>query len=301
MGKLDAEKFKSELYEVRQTLETLTSALVGSCPFTFYEWLDEWIVFKAQKLQKKSISDLRGACKNYIKPKIQDKPLADVTAEELQATMTGAPRFVQETIFRIVRGAFTRAFALGYIRSNISVNVKRVTAKRYTGRALTTEQIKTLFAVSADYRVGLLFRFILYSGCRVGEALSVRWSDVDMIAETIRIPGTKTPTSERTIPFFGLMRSILEQIPRTSERLFPYSRYLILAQIRPIREKCGFYFRVHDLRHTFATHCMECDIALLTLSRWLGHSSIAVTGAVYVHMGKQWQDEETKKFRNYLE
>lgn len=298
---MNAEKIKHELSEVRQTLKTLTSALIVSCPYSFYEWLEEWLAYKEQYLTKKAIADLRGVCKNYIKPKIPDKPLSDVTTEQLQATFPGAPKFVQETIYRIIRGAFTRAFALGYIRSNISVNVYPVTAKRYAGRALTAEQVKKLFAVSVDYRVDLLFRFILYSGCRVGEALSVCWSDIDMDAETIHVRGTKTFTSDRTIPFFGLMRSILEQIPRTSDRLFPYSRYLILAQIKPIREKCGFYFRVHDLRHTFATHCMECGISLSTLSKWLGHTSVAVTSSVYVHMGKQWQDEETKKFRNYTE
>ena len=301
MARVNTEQLGAELSEVRQTLEKLTSALSVTHSYTFYEWLDEWLKFKAQKLAKKSISDLRGVCNHYLRAQIPDKPLAEVTAPELQATMTGAPKFVQETIFRVVHGAFSRAFALGYIRADISVNVKRVTVKRYTGRALTTEEVRTLFTVCDRHRVGHLLRFVLYTGCRAGEALAVRWSDIDFIAETIRIPGTKSATSDRTIPFFGEIRSILEKIPRDGDRVFPYTRQVFNDQMPLVRRDCGFYFRIHDLRHTFATHCMECGISLATLSKWLGHTSVAVTCAVYLHMGKQWQDEETRKFRNYTE
>ena len=40
----------------------------------------------------------------------------------------------------------------------------------------------------------------------------------------------------------------------------------------------------HTLRHTFATRCLESNINLLSISKTLGHSSIEVTGDIYIHM-----------------
>lgn len=40
----------------------------------------------------------------------------------------------------------------------------------------------------------------------------------------------------------------------------------------------------HTLRHTFATRCLESGMDLLTISKTLGHSSVKITGDVYLHM-----------------
>ena len=47
----------------------------------------------------------------------------------------------------------------------------------------------------------------------------------------------------------------------------------------------------HTLRHTFATRCLESGMDLLTISRTLGHSSVKITGDVYLHMTQPHQKE----------
>ena len=47
----------------------------------------------------------------------------------------------------------------------------------------------------------------------------------------------------------------------------------------------------HTLRHTFATRCLESNINLLSISKTLGHSSIKVTGDIYIHMTASHQKE----------
>ncbi|OGB93773.1 MAG: hypothetical protein A2Z31_04985 [candidate division NC10 bacterium RBG_16_65_8] len=47
------------------------------------------------------------------------------------------------------------------------------------------------------------------------------------------------------------------------------------AQLRKIRP--------HDLRHTYATLAVSAGVPLLTVSRQLGHSSIAITADLYTH------------------
>ena len=47
----------------------------------------------------------------------------------------------------------------------------------------------------------------------------------------------------------------------------------------------------HTLRHTFATRCLESNINLFSISKTLGHSSIKVTGDIYIHMTASHQKE----------
>lgn len=47
----------------------------------------------------------------------------------------------------------------------------------------------------------------------------------------------------------------------------------------------------HTLCHTFATRCLESNINLLSSSKTLGHSSIKVTGDIYIHMTASHQKE----------
>ena len=47
----------------------------------------------------------------------------------------------------------------------------------------------------------------------------------------------------------------------------------------------------HTLRHTFATRCLESGMDLLTISKTLGHSSVKITGDVYLHMSQPHQKE----------
>lgn len=55
--------------------------------------------------------------------------------------------------------------------------------------------------------------------------------------------------------------------------------------LKPAARRLGVpQLRVHDLRHTTATQWFEDGIPLATISRWLGHASVAVTDRVYVHL-----------------
>ena len=56
----------------------------------------------------------------------------------------------------------------------------------------------------------------------------------------------------------------------------PWRRVLAAAQIEDLR--------IHDLRHTFATHLLLAGVPVLKVSRWLGHTSIQITCDTYGHL-----------------
>jgi integrase len=125
-----------------------------------------------------------------------------------------------------------------------------------------------------------LIRFLAFSGCRIGEARKVTWADVDFEKEEIRVwNGKRSKKSNhpltRQVPFICGMREFLEKLLRQQNPQAD-DRVCILGEceksLTRACEKLGI-FRIthHDLRHLFATRCIEAGVDIPTVARWLGH------------------------------
>ena len=130
-----------------------------------------------------------------------------------------------------------------------------------------------------------LVRFLAYSGCRINEAAHVTWKDVDGKKGVIWINGnaeTSTKNGEiRPVPMIKPMRELLGKLsvdlrqPRNAKRQGK-GYVLTVTECREALEtaceKIGIpRLTHHDLRHLFATQCIESGIDIPTVSRWLGH------------------------------
>jgi integrase len=130
-----------------------------------------------------------------------------------------------------------------------------------------------------------LVEFLAYSGCRITEASFVKWSDVDTKSGRIRIHGheeTGTKNSEvRSIPITPPMRDLLDRLSnrgrqtQNSDRMSKGFIMQLLGCPKALENACikvGVKKLVHhDLRHLFATRCIEAGVDIPTVSRWLGH------------------------------
>jgi integrase len=134
-------------------------------------------------------------------------------------------------------------------------------------------------------QVGDLVEFLAYSGARIGESRTAKWEHVDFEAGQIWIygdpvHGTKNRQSRR-IPMIKPMRTLLEDIrdiPRQfRDREREKKGFILCIQEcqKAIDRACLVLglkrFTHHDLRHLFATACIESGVDIQTVSRWLGH------------------------------
>jgi integrase len=113
-------------------------------------------------------------------------------------------------------------------------------------------------------------RFLAYSGLRLAEARAATWDDVR--GDWLHVRGTKTATASRVVPILPPLRALLDQI-RTRRISGP-----ILGcrnSIDALKRACDRLglprLRHHDLRHYFATACIEEGVDIPTVSDWLGH------------------------------
>lgn len=122
-----------------------------------------------------------------------------------------------------------------------------------------------------------LVRLLAYSGARLREATSLRWRHEDNTKGQLTIPGSKSATSYRIVPLFPSLAALLSEIrqrrgPETKEAPIALVGSCMDALKSACREVGVKPMNHHDLRHLFATRCIESGVDIPTVSRWLGHS-----------------------------
>ena len=133
-----------------------------------------------------------------------------------------------------------------------------------------------------------IVRLLLLTGCRKGEIVGLRWSEVRDDALVLE----DGKTGPRRVPLNGQARRILDRRPRNgSPFVFPSprdpgrSRGLDLTLWHRVRREAGIEdVRIHDLRHSYASHAAMNGVPVPVVSRLLGHSSVRMT-LRYAHLG----------------
>lgn len=141
-----------------------------------------------------------------------------------------------------------------------------------------------------------LIRFLAFSGCRISEARKVIWSDVDLERGEIQVWNAKRSKRSnaapvRQVPVIPAMRELLERLRQSGPN--PSDRVCVLGECeKSLARACKLVgipkLTHHDLRHLFATRCIEAGVDIPTVSRWLGHQDGgALAMKVYGHLRRE--------------
>jgi integrase len=152
-----------------------------------------------------------------------------------------------------------------------------------------------------------LVQFLAYGGFRKSEARYVTWADCDFTRGKIIVSGSpetglkgRQVGQNRVVPMIAEMRQLLEKI-KADQSPAPNSPVMSVFEckksITTACRKLGISrFTHHDLRHLFATRCIESGVDIPTVSRWLGHKDGgALAMKVYGHLRDQHSTNMAKK------
>jgi integrase len=203
----------------------------------------------------------------------------------------------------LLRQVLNCAVDAGVIYANAAAALKRVAIRSKEIVLPSTDKFNALIVEMrnghgrdsrncADFAAGLAF-----TGCRLSEANALEWRDIDFAAGEIVVRGdaeTGTKNWElRRVPLIPDARALLERM--RSERAGEPSD----AKVFRVREcqksldrawkKVGIdRITHHDLRHLFATRCIESGVDIPTVSRWLGHKDGgALAMKTYGHLRRE--------------
>lgn len=152
--------------------------------------------------------------------------------------------------------------------------------ERYLERAEVDAIIQTLRTWSKDDHADLV-EFLVATGCRIGEALSLSWKDVK--PKHISVTGEKSKTSKtRHIPIPESLAVILAaRLPQEPKGPFQSVRY---PQFRHSFEKALGHLGldeddvvIHTLRHTTASWLAIAGVDIYRIMQFMGHSNVTTT------------------------
>ena len=250
-----------------------------------------------------TLKAVRWVLKAQLLPTFGALPLDRITracvARWFDEYSRSAPGWANHALNRL-RRILNHAVECGHLQTNPARSVKRNPRPKLT-RFLSRQEIRRLHCVLDRYghvrpsrvQQADVIRFLLLTGCRRNEILTLRWHDVE--GDALSLGDGKT--GPRRVFLNAPARAILERQPRSmSAYVFPSP----LDPERPLSSNLRLWYsvrreariedvRLHDLRHTFASHAVLQGIPLPVVSRLLGHKHPSMT-LRYAHVG----DRETE-------
>jgi integrase len=288
-------------------------------------WLDD---MHKHQIAHSTWKRYRALAIHHIIPVIGQIPLRKIVPSDIQLVLTtmregGQSPRSQQQARALLSVALGEAENNEYIPSNPVKKVRIPVNKNREIEPLSIEEVRRLLETYGGTPMSARLHVALLCGLRQGEALGLRWQDVDlvngvlevrnqiqMIDGKLQLTGLKTERSRRSlvltlgsIESLKKHREIIDQMRclygtdwKESDLVFPSGNgspkqaTIDFNDWKRALRLCGIKpRRLHDARHTAATLMYGQGIGIEVISRALGHSSSAITSKLYVHSAMQPQ------------
>lgn len=288
-------------------------------------WLTYWLDnIAARRLKPQSLKAYRGRVNNYLTPHLGTYRLTALRPEHIRSMhdwMEDAGksertiRSAHETLTVALRDAVRE----GKLGANPADRMAAPSVAKHKPQSLTLDQARRVLAAASDNPRWWL---ALFYGMRQGEALGLRWADVDFdhgllhIRETVQIDegalilgAPKSGTSARTIPLLGQIGTRLRLLagphPDPAAFVFPgkdgprhpwtdwdnWRQLLVAATIPPLAPIP--HVSLHSARQSAASLMEAAGIPDRLVMQILGHANVSMTHG--------YQSGEVERMRSGLE
>jgi integrase len=225
----------------------------------------------------------------------------------LHAAMKDTP-YQANRVLALLSKMLSLAAKWGWRNDNPVRGIERFQEKRRE-RWLSDDELRRLLAVLNNHpnqRAANSVRFQLLTGARLGEVRMARWSDIDLERGVWTKPShhTKQKRTEH-VPLSGPTLALLAEMRANAEpnepNLFPGN-----VPGQPLQDIKKFWrsviaeagingYRLHDNRHTHASHLVSSGLSLEIVGRLLGHTNPTTTKR-YAHIADSPLRAATERF-----
>lgn len=277
---------------------------------------------ESQSLYEKRIEDdpaMKPSSKKYRRlcmqkiattwPGLADKAINQISESDCRTWAAEVCKDVASQYFNNVVGTFRKIVDEGIAQylldggstlPNPGAGISKAKIKQKEHHLPEPEQFKTLVqnirekSGSWGRPIADTVEFLAYTGMRAfTEAQQCHWEDIDWKRNEIIVRGDpETGTKNWTIRRIPIIPDLERLLTRLKEKIGekPTGKILEVGQFyttlaRACKDVGIPRLRIHDLRHLFATRCIESGVDIPTVSRWLGHKDGgALAMRVYGHL-----------------
>lgn len=264
------------------------------------------------------------------------KNIEDITSDEIQGYLNSLRKYSQSTISKVkdqFSQAYTYSLNKGYILQNPMIDVmepkseklpKIVRALELDEQQMLTNYLMNIPTANEIYRVAYLIQ--MYLGLRIGEALALKTSDIDLEKNIMHIARTMTFDKDHKLIVGDLPKSIagIRDVPIPDFIKAEIQKQMKLAEnhkenllfvntqgnyadpknankfLKQTLKQVGITdISTHSLRHTYGTRCIEAGMRAVALQRLMGHSDISITLNTYVSVFNKYKEDELEKLEDY--
>ena len=300
---------------------------------TLNEYLENWLGSVAKtRVRERTHRDYVWLLKKYIRPTLGERRLDQLRALELQklygdlSAQGLSPRTIRYA-HTVLRNALEQAVKWGMIARNPADLVQLPRKQQREMNAFSPTEAQRFLKAAREDPWFAVFSLLIDTGLRPGEALALKWSDVDLENRHLSVRRTltrnaqgwhfaepKTAGSRRNVPFTSNLQRVLVT-NRETQPVNPHTLVFVGDGGEPLHANnlgrrnlprilkqagLGEDFRLYDLRHTCATLMLLAGVHPKVVSERLGHASVKITLDTYSHVLPTMQREATEKLGGLL-
>lgn len=285
----------------------------------FNEVADEWEEKHFPTLEYNTLKGYRPALRR-AKEEFGELPVSSIKAKDIERYLLrfakkGMAQKTVRTQLLVIHLIFDHALLEGDVEYNPAEPVRVPRGLPKKPRDIPTEDELEIVKKSLDQPFGLFAYFLLYTGCRRGEALALRQRDIDRQNKVILInksvyhdnnrPMIKQPKTAAGSREIVLLDVLAEKLPKgkPDDLLFPNEKGDLLTETQFHRQwelyckETGLQITPHQLRHAYATILFDAGIDDKDAQELLGHANLSTTRDIYTHI-TQSRKEKTASILN---
>lgn len=267
---------------------------------TFIHLANDYIERHGPKKRASSLKADEKLLKNTLLPIFGSMKVESIdkrTIEMLHLRLSDTP-YQANRVLALLSKMFSLAESWGWRVGNPVRGIQKYQEEK-RDRWLNEEEIQHLWAVLDKYSQHLtayIFKFLLLTGARKGEAMQATWDQFDLEKGIWTKPFHLTKQKKKEyLPLSAQALSILQEVKKLSSN----SIYLFPGRVegQPIKEIKTFWksvlkaanlanVRIHDLRHTHASHLVSSGLSLSIVGKLLGHTQASTTQR-YAHLADE--------------
>ncbi|ANK59855.1 tyrosine-type recombinase/integrase [Loigolactobacillus backii] len=317
------------------------------------DFMNYWLKLRQPEVKASTLTRLTYQTNKYILPTFQFVELDELTRHDCNKWIADLANRVQASTARSIISTFHSALRYAVDEDKLidnnpldHIKLPKINYKDKKIKFYTREQLNQLLDFMKTHKDGkwelskqyyVLFGLLSHTGLRLGEALALKWSDINDDRLTVdenlhydyhnnaSLTTPKTESSYRTILIDKFTQDLLHQQKKNrlevlvryknfkrpsgefSDLIFynangnPLRHSVVRDYMKGVCKLAGVpQLSPHAFRHTHAVLLLESGANIKAVSERLGHATIDMTANVYLHVTKKMETDTIERFSNYV-